>query len=216
MVEKLKLTKFIRTSVVLALVTMFLLGVVIPTATALVAENVDKFGANGSQINIDGKIYGSYLLAQAFNSSIFFQPRPSATDYNQTTSGAQCCAINTNASLNLTIKSLKNFCAMNPNITLSQIPGELVMDSASGLDPNIPLSGALLEEPRVSAALSNLAKSKGKSLGNINQTLFNLINTTVKQNFPIFGSYYVNVMYLDVNIINILIIKGIMSSSSLN
>ncbi len=216
MVEKLKIGKMIRMSIVVSIVTMLLLGVVIPTATSLIAENVDRFGANGSQVNIDGKVYGSYLLAQAFNESYFFQPRPSAIDYNQTQSGSVCCSPNTNTSLNLTIKNLKNFCEMNPNLTLSQIPGEAIMDSASGLDPNIPLSLALLEEPRVAASISKLGNKSGVDLGNVSAKLMSLINEDKKQNFPVFGSYYVNTMFLDVNIINLLLSRGIISQSSLN
>lgn len=216
MVEKLKLGRLIRTSIVLSLVTMLLLGVVIPTATAFISENVDRYGANGSQVHLDGKVYGSYLLAQAFNESYFFQPRPSAINYNETQSGSICCSPNTNASINLTEKNLRNFEEMNPNITLSQIPGEAIMDSDSGLDPNVPLSLALLEEPRVAKALENLGNNSGVSLAGIGVQIMHLINTSKKQNFPIFGSYYVNTMYLDVNIIEILLNKGVINQSSLD
>lgn len=216
MVEKIKIGRFIRTSIALSLVTMLLLGVVIPTATAFISENVDRYGSNGSQVNLNGTVYGSYLLAQAFNESYFFQPRPSAIGYNQSQSGSVCCSPNTNASINLTEKNIRDFREMNPNITLSQIPGEAIMDSASGLDPNIPLSLALLEEPRVVRALSHLANHTGVALTNIGSQIMHLINTSKKQNFPVFGSYYVNTMYIDVGIIEILLSKGVINQSSLD
>ncbi len=218
MVNLKELGKMAKSSVIIMVIVVLLVGFVIPSVTSLIAENVDRGSANGTQINIDGKVYGSYLLAQAFNRSYFFQPRPSAIDFNQTSSGAPECSPNTNASLNQTIENINKFEKMNPNVTLSQIPGEMVMDSDSGLDPNIPLSGAMLEEPRVVVSIVDLAKKNGVNLNRniVNRTINNLINQSKEQDFPIFGSYYVNVMYLDVGIINFLMEKGIINQSSLN
>lgn len=218
MVNLKELEKMAKSSIIIMVIVILLVGFVIPSVTSLIAENVDRGSANGTQINIDGKVYGSYLLAQAFNRSYFFQPRPSAIDFNQTSSGAPECSPNTNASLNQTIENIDKFEKMNPNVTLSQIPGEMVMDSDSGLDPNIPLSGAMLEEPRVVVSIVDLARKNGVDLNRntVNRTVNNLINQSKQQDFPIFGSYYVNVMYLDVGIINFLMEEGIINQSSLN
>ncbi len=218
MVNLKELEKMAKSSIIIMVIVVLLVGFVIPSVTSLIAENVDRGSANGTQINIDGKVYGSYLLAQAFNRSYFFQPRPSAIDFNQTSSGAPECSPNTNASLNQTIENIDKFEKMNPNVTLSQIPGEMVMDSDSGLDPNIPLSGAMLEEPRVVVSIVDLARKNGVDLNRntVNRTVNNLINQSKQQDFPIFGSYYVNVMYLDVGIINFLMENGIINQSSLN
>jgi K+-transporting ATPase ATPase C chain len=219
MVEWKKILKISKSSVVIAVVSLVLLGFVIPTITAAIAENVDPGSSNGSQINIGGHIYGSYLLAQAFNKTYFFQPRPSAIDYNQSESGSPCCSPNTIQSINQTIKNLNEFENLNPNVTLSQIPGEIVMDSDSGLDPNIPLSAAMLEEPRVVNSIIKFAHSSNVfnlTSKTVNATIMNLINATEKQNFPVFGSYYVNVMYVNVGIIDLMLGHNIIKNSSLD
>jgi K+-transporting ATPase ATPase C chain len=218
MVKIKELLAIVKSSVIVMVIVILIVGVIIPTVTSFIAENVDRGSANGSQINLDGKIYGSYLLAQAFNQSYFFQPRPSAINFNQTSSGAPECAPNTNASLNETLQNIKEFERMNPNVTLSQIPGEMIMDSDSGLDPNIPVQGAIIQEKRVVQSIINLGNIKGirLSLHEVNSTVNQLINSSESQDFPIFGSYYVNVMYLDVGIINFLVNHNILSKSSLD
>ncbi|MCL4345760.1 MAG: potassium-transporting ATPase subunit C [Candidatus Thermoplasmatota archaeon] len=218
MVNVKEILGIVKSSIVIMVVVVLLVGVLIPTVTSLIAENVDPGPANGSQISIHGKIYGSYLLAQAFNRSYFFQPRPSAIDFNQTSSGAPECSPNTNASLNQTMQNLRNFENMNPNVTLSQIPGEMIMDSDSGLDPNIPVQGAILQEKRVVQSIIKLGRLKGVLLSGkqVNNTVEGLINASESQDFPVFGSYYVNVMYIDVGILNFLMDNGIIRQSSLD
>ena len=92
MVNWKEILRIFRGSLVIAVIIFVLLGLVIPTATALITEKVDPGTGNGNQIKINGKVFGSYYLAQAFNRSYFFQPRPSAIDFNQSSSGALCCS----------------------------------------------------------------------------------------------------------------------------
>ena len=218
MVNWKEILRIFRGSLVIAVIIFVLLGLVIPTATALITEKVDPGTGNGNQIKINGKVFGSYYLAQAFNRSYFFQPRPSAIHFNQSSSGALCCSPNTNASLLQLEKNLQEFEQMNKNVSVSKIPGEVIMDSDSGLDPNIPLSAALLEEPRVANSIVSFASSVNVTLKlkPVSSFLNNTINSTERQNFPIFGSYYVNIMYIDVQIIIFLMNNNVLQSSSLN
>ena len=218
MVNWKEMLKVLKRSLIISVITLVLLGLVIPTATAFITEKVDPGTGNGNQININGKVYGSYYLAQAFNKSYFFQPRPSAINFNQSQSGAQCCSPNTNASLLQLEKNLMKFEQMNKNVSPSRIPGAVIMDSDSGLDPNIPLSAAQLEEPRVASSIVQFAGSKNVTLHLklVSSFLNATINSTSRQNFPVFGSYYVNVMYLDVQIIMLLMDNNVLSASSLD
>ncbi|MCL4323090.1 MAG: potassium-transporting ATPase subunit C [Candidatus Thermoplasmatota archaeon] len=218
MVNWKEMLKVLKRSLIISVITLVLLGLVIPTATAFITEKVDPGTGNGNQININGKVYGSYYLAQAFNKSYFFQPRPSAINFNQSQSGAQCCSPNTNASLLQLEKNLMEFEQMNKNVSPSRIPGAVIMDSDSGLDPNIPLSAAQLEEPRVASSIVQFAGSKNVTLHLklVSSFLNATINSTSRQNFPVFGSYYVNVMYLDVQIIVLLMDNNVLNASSLD
>ncbi len=218
MVKNKEFLNLIRSSFVLLAVCVLVMGFAIPTATSLIAETIDPGSANGSQINLNGTIYGSYYLAQAFNESYFFQPRPSAIAYNQTASGSPGCSPNTDQSINQTLSNINQFENMNPNVTISKIPGEIVMDSASGLDPNIPLKAAELEQERVIQSIYQLSEKINRVVSDKSITSFvmNLVNNTEKQDFPIFGSYYVNVMVLDVGILEFMLQNGMISQSQLN
>ena len=56
-------------------------GVVYPVIMTLFAQTVFPYQANGSLVEKDGKIVGSALLAQQFQGTNYFWPRPSACTY---------------------------------------------------------------------------------------------------------------------------------------
>ncbi|MHB8372767.1 MAG: potassium-transporting ATPase subunit C [Thermoplasmataceae archaeon] len=208
--------KIARSSAVLAVVMILLLGFVIPSITALISETVDPQGSYGSPIKIDGKIYGSYLLAQAFdNKSFFFQSRPSTISFNQTESGACQGTSDSQQALNFTLQALKKFEKQNPGVNISSIPFSMIAYSASGLDPNIPFQGAIIQIPRIATNLSVLFNGTISS-ATFENILLNLTSADRQQNFPIFGSYYVNTMSLNVDIIDLMIKYNIIPTSLLN
>lgn len=213
-----KYPKMVVKGLALALVTFLILGFVLPTVTSLITDEVAPWQSGGHQVKIDGKVYGSDLLAEAFNSSIFFQPRPSGIDYNLSQSGAYSYSLNNQNTLNLTHKYIKEFMKENPGINESQIPYEMVSYSGSGLDPDIPLQGAYLQVPRIAISIHELSVNASHIL-NIS-TIESFLNESIKhneqQNFPFFGTYYVNVVALDFEIINMLMSEGIISNSFLN
>jgi K+-transporting ATPase ATPase C chain len=208
--------KIVKNSSVLAITMLLLLGVIIPSVTALISEHIDPSSSNGSPIEINGKIYGSYLLAQAFNnSSLFFQARPSTIGYNQTESGSCTGTADSQQALNFTLNALREFESKNPGINLSSVPFEMVAYSASGLDPNIPIQGAYIQIPRIASNLS-LLFNKSVSVITLEKELLNFVNSSEQQNFPIFGTYYANTMELNVDIINLMIKNGVVPKSLLD
>ncbi len=171
-------------------------------------------------MEIDGHVYGSYLLAEAFNSSIFFHPRPSAIGYNLSQSGSYPYSPGNPELTNLTIKYIEEFLEENPGVNVSQIPYAMVSYSASGLDPDIPVQGAYLQiPPRVSTNLSLLLSNTSLHMSRREASayLYGLVNSSVQQNFPpLFGTYYVNVVWLNVQIIKLLMDAGIVGPASLS
>ena len=79
---------------VLAVVLAVLTGLVYPLAVWGVGQVTFKYRANGSMIERNGKTVGSALIGQNFLDAKgnpdprYFQPRPSAVDYNAAGSGA--------------------------------------------------------------------------------------------------------------------------------
>ncbi|MGC8505887.1 MAG: potassium-transporting ATPase subunit C [Thermoplasmata archaeon] len=204
--------------VAFTLIIMLIVGFVIPGAISVVTESIDPGQAEGDPIIINGTIYGSYYLAEAFNLSIFFQPRPSAINYNLSESGSYSYSLDNPALLNITKGYIDRFLQLNPNITISQITEDMVSYSGSGLDPNIQVQDALIQVPRISQNLSMMFINHSDffASGEISALLDGMIKSDEAQNFPIFGSYYVNTVQMNVQIIELLMQKGVINSSFLD
>lgn len=135
------------------LLTMTILtGVIYPLLITGVAQLAFPSKANGSLIKKDGKIIGSELIGQKFDSIIYFWDRPSAIDYNPIPSGASNLGP-TSDKLKKQVSERRLFFATNNSIkdTLA-IPKEMIFASASGLDPHISQKAALLQVDRVAKA----------------------------------------------------------------
>jgi K+-transporting ATPase ATPase C chain len=138
----------IRRSIVSLLVLTVLFGGVFPVAVWAVAQVAFNDRANGSLIVRNGTVVGSSLLAQGFASPKYFQPRPSAVDYNASGSGASNLGPNS-ADLAKTIKERVAAVAAADGIAANVVPVDLVTTSGSGLDPDISRAGALVQVDRV-------------------------------------------------------------------
>lgn len=138
-----------------------LLGLVYPLAITGIAQVVFPQKANGSLIVENGQVVGSSLIGQKFDKPEYFQSRPSAVDYNAASSGAS----------NLGPSSKKLAEQVKARISnLGQethIPGDMVLTSASGLDPHISLQNAQSQIPRISK-FRNISESELNELVNKN------------------------------------------------
>jgi K+-transporting ATPase ATPase C chain len=141
----------IRRSLVSMLVFTVLLGGVFPVAVWAVAQVAFNDRANGSLIVRDGTVVGSSLLAQSFTSPQYFQPRPSAVDYNASGSGASNLGPNS-ADLAAAVAERITAVSTANGIAAASVPVDLVTASASGLDPDISREGALVQVDRVATA----------------------------------------------------------------
>ena len=204
-------------SFLLALSIMAVLGFAYPTATALITEHALPWQSSGSPITINGTVYGSEYLAEAFNSSVFFHPRPSAIGYNLSQSGSTEISPDNPQFVNITEHYLKQFLSENPGINVSQVPYDMVSPSASGLDPNIPVAGAYDQVNRIAQSIVTLASNSSENLSLLAvETFLNYsISHNEKQDFPLFGSYYVNIVALNFLIIHYLMKKAILPKNFL-
>jgi len=133
-------------------VTLVLTGLVYPLDMTGVAQGLFRHSAEGSFVtDAAGKVVGSELMAQAFSSPAYFQPRPSAAGekgYDPLASGG--------SNLGPTSKKLRDQAAAaldalkkdNPDAP-GPAPVELVTASGSGLDPHLSPPAALWQAPRV-------------------------------------------------------------------
>ena len=138
----------LRPSLGLVAVGFFIAGMLYATASVSIAQLIFPKQANGSFIELNGKIIGSSLVGQNFVSEQYFHGRPSAVNYNVDGMAGSNLAIS-NPDLQTQIKERTVQFAKNNHITEQQVPNEMVMASGSGIDPDISPESALLQVKRV-------------------------------------------------------------------
>jgi potassium-transporting ATPase KdpC subunit len=132
-------------------------GVLYSLVITAIAQLAFKEKANGSLVIRDGKIVGSALLAQQFQGTNYFWPRPSACTYGTGASGLVASsgsnlgptsgALQTNVNNNIAA-----FISGNNLPTNTVVPVDMVFASASGLDPHISPEAARLQIARVAVS----------------------------------------------------------------
>jgi len=172
------------------LVMTVLTGVIYPFFMTGVAQLVFPAKANGSLVMQDGKIIGSELIGQKFDSSIYFWSRPSAIDYNPIPSGASNLGPTSDKLKKQVVERRKLFATNNSITDISAIPKEMLFASASGLDPHISPEAAFLQLKRVAMArnLNETQKQKVQQL---------IKNKTQEPQFFLFGEPRINVFELN-------------------
>lgn len=107
--------------------------------------------ATGSTIERDGRVVGSALVAQPFADARYFQPRPSAANYDPMAAAGSNMA-RSNPDLRKRIAELTQAVAARDGIAPAQVPAELVTQSGSGLDPHLSPRAARVQIARVARA----------------------------------------------------------------
>ncbi|MFZ1687877.1 MAG: K(+)-transporting ATPase subunit C [Flavobacteriales bacterium] len=103
-------------------------------------------------IERDGKPVGAALVGQLFTSDSYFQGRPSAIDYNASGSSGSNKGPSNPDYLATVQARIDSFLVHNPGVAKSDIPGELVTASGSGLDPHLSVEAARVQAKRIAAA----------------------------------------------------------------
>ncbi|MFA7658466.1 MAG: potassium-transporting ATPase subunit KdpC [Candidatus Gastranaerophilaceae bacterium] len=134
-----------------------LLGLIYPLAITGIAQVAFTQQANGSLIVENGKIVGSSLIAQKFDKPEYFNSRPSAVDYNASGSGASNFGP-TNKKFIEQVKTRREKSGQK-----THLPPDMVLTSASGLDPHISLENAKLQTKRV-AKIRGISEEKTNEL----------------------------------------------------
>ena len=163
-----------------------------PVAVWVVAQSLFPNQANGSLIQVNGKMTGSALLAQRFADTGYFHPRPSAAGdgYDAANSGGSNLGPTSQKLIDRVKERIAGYRLENNLGPEILIPADAVTASGSGLDPHISLRNALLQAERV-------AKSRG-----INEAVIQkkIAAYTEGRDLMIFGEPRVNVLMLNLDL----------------
>jgi K+-transporting ATPase ATPase C chain len=142
----------LRPAVVLTLLFAALLGLIYPAVVARVGQALFPHQANGSLIRENGRVIGSELIGQRFESAGYFHGRPSAAGsegYDATASAGS----NLGPTSRALVERVKgDLAALQPSPASPAVPPDMVTASASGLDPHISPESALFQVPRIAKA----------------------------------------------------------------
>lgn len=143
--------EFGRTILVFLVFTV-LTGFIYPFAMTQLAHWIFPKQAEGNLITSKNTVVGSSLIGQTFVASRYLHGRPSANSYDATNSGGANFGPDNKKFLtdvNSRVDLIREENKLKP---ADHVPADLVLASASGLDPHISLEGALLQARRIAKA----------------------------------------------------------------
>jgi K+-transporting ATPase ATPase C chain len=175
------------------LVATLALGLLYPLLITGLAQVVAPGRADGSLVHSREQVVGSSLIGQGFTDAAgnplpqYFQPRPSASDYDGKASGGSNLGPNS-PDLVQQIEQRRAAVAAFNGVPPAEVPPDAVTASASGLDPGISPAYAALQVHRVAgarhvpaAAVQRLvaAATHGRDLGFIGAPYVNVLELNV-------------------------------------
>jgi K+-transporting ATPase ATPase C chain len=144
----------LRRSVVAVLAMTLVLGLAYPLLVTGLGQVAFPNAADGSTVEVDGRVVGSKLIGQDFaNEPRYFQSRPSVTGYapnatsfnnrgpNQATLAVQ--------QRRFVLDLLERERPYDRGLTAADVPADAATTSASGVDPHISLANARIQARRV-------------------------------------------------------------------
>ena len=176
----------LRASIVATLLLAVLCCGIYPVLVWAIGQGVFPHQANGSLIQLDGKVAGSSLLAQGFTAPNYFHPRPSAAGqgYDAVSSGGTNLGPTSKKLIEDVKQRVADYRTENGLPPDARVPADAVTSSASGLDPHISVRNAMLQATRVAKArgigekdvMAKVeANTEGRTLGFLGEPRVNVL-----------------------------------------
>jgi len=140
-----------------SLLATILLGIVVcglyPGAV-WAASRIFPSKAEGSLVQVQGKVVASELIGQGFAAERYFHPRPSAagSGYDAANSGGTNLGPLSQKLVDSVKDRVAGYRKENGLDERTPVPADAVLSSASGLDPHISVKNAQLQVKRVAKA----------------------------------------------------------------
>jgi K+-transporting ATPase ATPase C chain len=190
-------------ALIFLLILTLLCGVIYPLTVTGISQLFFPKQANGSLIEVNGKKYGSELLAQQFTGDQYMWGRVMKLDvstFKDKNGKTLMYAAPSNLSpasdeyKKLIAERVEKIKAANPDKGNTPIPEDLVTGSGSGLDPHISPAAAQYQVERI-------AKARGISADKVNTIVLQYTN---KKLLGVFGEETVNVLQVNLALDGIL------------
>jgi len=149
----------IKNSIIIFAFFTLLLGLVYPLVITGISQLAFPEQANANLIEINGTVVGSTLIGQEFTSPQYFHGRPSAIDYNSSSSSGSNLGPTNQKLIDNVNHNMENIRAENSLQSNEDIPADLVETSASGLEGYIYVDSAMLQVHRIAHA-RNISESE--------------------------------------------------------
>jgi potassium-transporting ATPase KdpC subunit len=202
------------TSILAVIAFTLIFGLAYPLAMTAISQVVFPGQANGSKLNIGGRLTGSSLIAQSFSKpkigkngkpvlneegeevlipdQRYFQPRPSQTGYSGDVSYFSNAGPNSVEERETVRENIANYIHLEKpfdrSLTKAKVPVDAITMSGSGVDPEISEANARIQAHRI-AAVRHLSLAQ----------LDSLISSHTNGRFlGIFGEPGVNVLQLNI------------------
>ncbi len=126
-------------------------GLIYPLIITVISQIIFFAESNAGIIKKGDIIIGSQQIGQLFTGPKYFHGRPSAADppYDASNSGGSNLAPSSAKLLEQVKARIEQVRRENKLPSNTPIPADLVLASASGLDPHISVDAALLQAPRI-------------------------------------------------------------------
>ena len=170
----------------MTIVSVIVLGLIYPFVMTGLAQVLFPHQANGSLVEVNGKVVGSSIIGQLWTKPQYFHGRPSAAGkngYDPTSTGGTNFGPSSKKLIDSTRATIAALKKDNPNANVP-IPMDLVTSSGSGIDPDISPEGALYQAPRVAKARNMpldkvealiQAHTRGRTLGFLGEPRVNVL-----------------------------------------
>lgn len=174
------------------LVFTVVLGLAYPLVITGISQVIAPSKADGSLVEVDGQVVGSTLIGQSFTAEDgdplpqYFQPRPSASDYDGAASGGSNLGPNSDE-LAALIEERRAAVAELEQVDPADVPADALTASGSGLDAGISPEYAALQVDRVAEERGVQVSDVGRLVG----------QATVGRDLGFIGAPYVNVLELN-------------------
>ena len=145
--------RHIGVSMPYTIASVIALGLVYPFVMTAIAQLIFPAQAGGSMRYSSGQIVGSSIIGQLWTKPEYFHGRPSAAGkgYDPTSTGGTNLGPTSKKLIDATKATLVELRKENPDANVP-VPMDLVTSSASGIDPDISLQGAIYQAPRIAKA----------------------------------------------------------------